>query len=164
MGMTFSPMTAAAMRDVPPRVAGSASGVLNTTRNIGQVLGIAILGSVLQTRMATHTAQGLAPLGLDQATNDKISDLAAQNLFDQILALVPADQIGALIGILNHAFVQALHNTFLVGAIACGMASLLALLLRNPQTVPVTAQDHENAASSIERGEAAIADGTAYPA
>ena len=59
MGMTFSPMTAAAMRDVPPRVAGSASGVLNTTRNIGQVLGIAILGSVLQTRMGTHTGNAL---------------------------------------------------------------------------------------------------------
>lgn len=164
MGMTFSPMTAAAMRDVPPRVAGSASGVLNTTRNIGQVLGIAILGSVLQTRMATHTANGLTPLGFDRSTSDKISDLAAQNLFDQILALVPIDQLGALVGVLNHAFVQALHNTFLVGAISCAMASLLALLLRNPQTAPATAQERENATDSIERGEAAIADGTAYPA
>ena len=66
MGMTFSPMTAAAMRDVPPRIAGSASGILNTTRNIGQVLGIAVLGSVLQTRMGVHTADGLAPLGSRQ--------------------------------------------------------------------------------------------------
>jgi len=164
MGMTFSPMTAAAMRDVPPRVAGSASGVLNTTRNIGQVLGIAILGSVLQTRMATHTAKGLAPLGFDRATSDRISDLAAQNLFDQILALVPANQLGALVGILNQAFVQALHNTFLVGAISCGMASLLALLLRNPQTAQATAQERESVTDSVERGEAAIADGTAYPA
>ncbi|MCC6675189.1 MAG: hypothetical protein IT339_08345, partial [Thermomicrobiales bacterium] len=104
------------------------------------------------------------PLGFDRSTSDKISDLAAQNLFDQILALVPIDQLGALVGVLNHAFVQALHNTFLVGAISCAMASLLALLLRNPQTAPATAQERENATDSIERGEAAIADGTAYPA
>ncbi|MEA2523237.1 MAG: hypothetical protein QOF73_464, partial [Thermomicrobiales bacterium] len=37
MGMTFAPMTAAAMREVPPRIAGSASGIINTMRNIGQV-------------------------------------------------------------------------------------------------------------------------------
>ena len=164
MGMTFSPMTAAAMRDVPPRVAGSASGVLNTTRNIGQVLGIAILGSVLQTRMGTHTADGLAPLGLDKATSDKVVELASQNQFEQIIPLVPANQIGALMDILKEAFVQSIHNTFVVGAIACGIASLLALLLRNPKLATVTVNAPASAPETIERAEAAIADGTAYPA
>ena len=37
MGMTFAPMTAAAMSRVPPRISGSASGILNTSRNIGQL-------------------------------------------------------------------------------------------------------------------------------
>ncbi len=45
MGMTFPPMTNATMKEVPPRISGSASGILNTIRNIGQILGIAILGS-----------------------------------------------------------------------------------------------------------------------
>lgn len=164
MGMTFSPMTAAAMRDVPPRVAGSASGVLNTSRNIGQVLGIAILGSVLQTRMGTYTQSGLTPLGLDSEKSQKIADLASQNLFDQIVTLVPFEQLGALMLVIKEAFVQSLHNTFMVGAIACGLASLLALLLRNPQPVPVTEESPIARAESIERGEAAITDGTAYPA
>ncbi len=164
MGMTFSPMTAAAMRDVPLAVAGSASGVLNTSRNIGQVLGIAILGSVLQTRMAAHTSSGLAPLGLDQTTADQVANLAKQNLFDQVIALVPTEKLGMLVGIINEAFVQSLHNTFLVGAIACGLASLLALLLRNPQPVPVEAEEPLSRSGAVERGEAAIADGTAYPA
>lgn len=162
MGMTFSPMTAAAMRDVPPRVAGSASGILNTTRQIGQVLGIAILGSVLQTRMGTHTEAGLASLGLDSSTTSKISELASQNLFNQIIPLVPAQQIGAVIGVLKEAFVQSIHNTFLVGAIACGIASLLALLLRNPKPVEVTVR--APAVETIERAEASLADGSAFPA
>lgn len=164
MGMTFSPMTAAAMRDVPPRVAGSASGVLNTTRNIGQVLGIAILGSVLQARMGTHTAEGLAPLGLDSATADKVVDLAKQNQFPQIVSLVPADQLGPLMDIIKEAFVQSTRNTFVVGAIACGIASLLALLIRNPKTVQITASAPVAAPDSVERAEGSIADGTAYPA
>jgi MFS family permease len=162
MGMTFSPMTAAAMRDVPPRVAGSASGVLNTTRNIGQVLGIAILGSVLQTRMGTHTADGLGSLGLDSATSDKIVDLASQNQFNQIIPLVPPDQLGALMDVIKEAFVQSIHNTFTVGAIACGIASLLALLIRNPKPAEVT--QTAPAPETVERSEATLADSSAYPA
>jgi len=162
MGMTFSPMTAAAMRDVPPRVAGSASGVLNTTRNIGQVLGIAILGSVLQTRMGIHTESGLAPLGLDSATVDQVTELASQNQFQQILGLIPTDQIGAVTEVLKDSFVLALHNTFLVGAIACGIASLLALLIRNPRPAEVT--QTISGATPTERAEASLADNTAYPA
>lgn len=162
MGMTFSPMTAAAMRDVPPRVAGSASGVLNTTRNIGQVLGIAILGSVLQTRMGVHTVDGLAPLGLSSGLVDQIKELASQNQFQQIFALIPAEQIGAVTEVLKESFVMALHNTFVVGAISCGIASLLALLLRNPRRAEVA--QIEPSATPVERAEAALADSTAYPA
>lgn len=164
MGMTFSPMTAAAMRDVPPRVAGSASGVLNTSRNIGQVLGIAVLGSVLQTRMGTHTTNGLPPLGLGRDKATHIADLASQNLFGEIIALVPAEQLDALMLIIREAFVQALHNTFLVGATACGAASLLALLLRNPQPLPVSAESPASRLDTAEQSEAALADGTAFPA
>jgi EmrB/QacA subfamily drug resistance transporter len=162
MGMSFSPMTAAAMRDVPPRVAGSASGVLNTTRNIGQVLGIAILGSVLQTRMGIHTADALEPLGFDSATAGQVKELASQNQFQQVFALIPTEQIGAVTEILKESFVLALHNTFLVGAIACGIASLLALLLRNPRPAEVAQVAPE--ATAVERAEASLADSTAYPA
>ena len=65
MGFTFSPMTAATMRDVPPRISGSASGILNTMRNIGQVLGIAVLGSVLQHQVGVHVSDRLRTQGLD---------------------------------------------------------------------------------------------------
>ena len=51
MGMTFAPTTAASLAQVPTHIMGSASGVLNTMRNLGQVLGIAVLGSILQMRL-----------------------------------------------------------------------------------------------------------------
>lgn len=160
MGMTFSPMTAAAMRDVPPRVAGSASGVLNTSRNIGQVLGIAILGSVLQTRMAEHMNTGLAPLGLDPETAGKVANLAKQNQFDQIMQFIPTDQLGTLVGIFNIAFVHSIQDTFMVGALACVLASILAFFMRNPNP----AEESETSTQIIERGEASLAEETAYPA
>ncbi len=136
MGMTFSPMTAAAMRDVPPRVAGSASGVLNTTRNIGQVLGIAILGSVLQTRMGIHTGNALAPLGLESNTVDQVKEYASQNQFELIYGIIPANLIGDVTEILKESFVLSLHNTFLVGRDLmrdCGVA-------RAPDSQPETSR------------------------
>ncbi len=51
-GCTFAPMTAVAMRDISPRMAGAASGVLNTTRQLGGVMGAAVVGAVLQNQLA----------------------------------------------------------------------------------------------------------------
>jgi EmrB/QacA subfamily drug resistance transporter len=52
MGMTFAPMTTIAMRNISPRVAGAASGVLNTTRQLGAAIGSAVVGALLQNRLA----------------------------------------------------------------------------------------------------------------
>jgi EmrB/QacA subfamily drug resistance transporter len=53
MGMTFAPMTTVAMRNIEPRIAGSASAVLNTIRQLGAVIGSAVIGAVLQNQLAT---------------------------------------------------------------------------------------------------------------
>jgi EmrB/QacA subfamily drug resistance transporter len=61
MGGTFAPMTTTAMRDVDPRMAGAASGVLNTTRQVGSVIGTAAVGALLQNRLVSSlTSQAAA--------------------------------------------------------------------------------------------------------
>jgi EmrB/QacA subfamily drug resistance transporter len=54
MGMTFAPMTTVAMRNISPRVAGAASGVLNTTRQLGAAIGSSVVGAILQNHLATN--------------------------------------------------------------------------------------------------------------
>jgi EmrB/QacA subfamily drug resistance transporter len=51
-GCTMSPMQTIATRNVPPRLAGGASGVLNTIRQTGSALGSAVVLAVLQSRLA----------------------------------------------------------------------------------------------------------------
>ena len=53
MGMTFAPMTTVAMRNIEPRVAGSASAILNTIRQLGAVIGSAVIGALLQSQLAS---------------------------------------------------------------------------------------------------------------
>ncbi|MFJ1752782.1 MFS transporter [Kitasatospora sp. NPDC088134] len=51
-GLTLSPLTGAAVQSVGPQEGGLASGISGTTRQIGAVLGVALLGAVVRTRQA----------------------------------------------------------------------------------------------------------------
>ncbi|TMF43693.1 MAG: DHA2 family efflux MFS transporter permease subunit [Chloroflexi bacterium] len=53
MGMTFAPMTTIAMRNITPQMSGAASGILNTTRQLGAAIGSAVVGALLQNQLAT---------------------------------------------------------------------------------------------------------------
>ncbi|TDD65597.1 DHA2 family efflux MFS transporter permease subunit [Actinomadura darangshiensis] len=57
IGCLFGPMVTVAMYNVDPRMAGAASGVLNTVRQIGTVIGSAAVGAVLQNRLAVSLHQ-----------------------------------------------------------------------------------------------------------
>ncbi|MDW6062942.1 hypothetical protein SAZ11_39210 [Streptomyces sp. FXJ1.4098] len=52
-GATFAPLQQATMDGVDPRLAGAASGVSSTTRQIGGVLGTAVLGALLSARLSS---------------------------------------------------------------------------------------------------------------
>jgi EmrB/QacA subfamily drug resistance transporter len=59
--LTMSPLTGAAIQAVAPREGGLASGISSTTRQIGAVLGVAVLGAVVRTRQSSGASfeQGL---------------------------------------------------------------------------------------------------------
>ncbi len=54
MGCIFAPLGAMAMQDVPVESAGAASGLINTTRQLGAVVGGAVIGAVLQSTLANN--------------------------------------------------------------------------------------------------------------
>jgi EmrB/QacA subfamily drug resistance transporter len=52
LGMTFAPLQSIAMHNVQPRVAGAAAGLMNTSRQLGAVLGSVSVGALLQAQLA----------------------------------------------------------------------------------------------------------------
>ncbi|WP_084145381.1 DHA2 family efflux MFS transporter permease subunit [Amycolatopsis jejuensis] len=60
IGCIFSPMSNLTMGAVEPRLTGTASGIFNTARQVGGVLGSAAIGVLLQTRISTSIADEAA--------------------------------------------------------------------------------------------------------
>ncbi|MEV4555818.1 MFS transporter [Kitasatospora sp. NPDC049285] len=123
MGMSFTPVSVAVLHRVAPARTGMASATVNTLREVGGVLGIAVLGAVLTHRMAgaLHHA-GLPPHGADHPA----STLGSQG----------AGGIGALV---DGAFVDGVHLALRCGSAALAVtAVLVALLLHRPGSPATT--------------------------
>ncbi|MGH2615232.1 MAG: DHA2 family efflux MFS transporter permease subunit [Thermomicrobiales bacterium] len=159
MGMTFAPMTAAAMSQVPPRISGSASGILNTSRNIGQLLGIAVLGSVLQSRLGLHASEELRALpGGDRALRTDIAGLVREGRMEVIPSVVPPgmrDQLPVIFETIKQVFVLSIHETFYLAALICLVALGFSFLMRNPGRRPVQNQTRDRARETVARPVAA---------
>jgi EmrB/QacA subfamily drug resistance transporter len=64
IGLVFPPLPTMALYNVPERLAGAGSGLLNTMRQVGSVIGTAAVGALLQNRLAASlTTQAAAHAG-----------------------------------------------------------------------------------------------------
>ncbi|GAA3434562.1 MFS transporter [Kutzneria kofuensis] len=74
IGFIFSPMSAVTMGSVPRELTGAASGIFNTARQVGGVLGSAAVGVLLQARITASLADSTA--GLPPQIRTGLSDAA----------------------------------------------------------------------------------------
>ncbi|HEV2141702.1 MAG TPA: DHA2 family efflux MFS transporter permease subunit [Candidatus Dormibacteraeota bacterium] len=147
MGMTFAPMTTVAMRNIEPRIAGSASAVLNTIRQLGAVIGSAVVGALLQNQLATtlhnqavsHAASLPAAF---QARFIAIFTNVSSNGFNvgagqsgaKLPANIPpavAQQLASLAhDVFVSGYIDAMKNTFVLPIIFLAFTALTTLLIR----------------------------------
>jgi len=64
VGSTVVPITAAAMSAVPAQRSGMAASAANTSREIGAVIGVAVLGMLVNSQLNTHLVASLRHLGI----------------------------------------------------------------------------------------------------
>ena len=138
MGCTFAPMTTVAMRDISPRMAGAASGMFNTTRQVGSVIGTAGVGALLQNRLldALTRQARQRTVGLPAATRAHLIS-GFQAAARSGLEGGSGHRLTGLPGqIFSHGFVDAMRPTMLtpIGILLIGAAS--CLLIRRGQHAP----------------------------
>lgn len=137
-GFMMTPLTAAVLTATPQERSGLGSSLLNTSRQVGITLGVAVLGAVVSQQFPGNIAAQLLQHGLPASTSATLAkQLAAGHQASQAGHLFPAT---VLHHIISQAFVDALHVTFFISAIGL-LASmvLVVFLLRSPQPIQVEA-------------------------
>jgi EmrB/QacA subfamily drug resistance transporter len=153
IGCTFAPMTTMAMRSVQPRMAGAASGMINTTRQVGAVIGTAAVGALLENRLAVT-------LPAAAAARDGVLPLHARTAF--VSGFAKAAQNGAEVGsggssfklppgtppsllaeigriareAFSYGYVTAMHQTMIMPIAVLGVAALSCLAIKRIVTAP----------------------------
>lgn len=89
MGLAFPALATAATNGVPPDRAGLASGLLNTSRQVGGSIGIAVLATVASARAASTTATGApAAVALTAGTASAFAVAAGASVLAAVVALL----------------------------------------------------------------------------
>ncbi|HVV13161.1 MFS transporter [Amycolatopsis sp.] len=88
-GCVFAPMSNVTMSSVDRSLAGAASGIFNTARQVGGVLGSAAIGVLLQARITANmaTQHGNAPVALTDAARETLILPAAVLLLGAVAAM-----------------------------------------------------------------------------
>ncbi len=133
IAMAMPALSGAAMSAVDPRKSGVASGVLNSSRQVGGAIGIAVMGSVVAAISASDWKTHVA--SLPTALQAKAAGL------EQLVVGGQGALVGRIAGEPAHAaaskaFVNGMHGAFWAGAALCLIASALSAF-GLPQHAPV---------------------------
>ncbi|MCU4184245.1 MFS transporter [Acidiferrimicrobium sp. IK] len=128
-GLVNPPITNTAVAGMPQSQSGVAAAVASTSRQTGNVLGVALVGSLVTTRFHRLLAPRLAPFHLPAATHAALlhSGIGATGLH------LPGGAGGALAAAVDSAFTVASHAGWYLAA-GCGIAiSLVAAVTTGPK-------------------------------
>ncbi|MFI9106473.1 DHA2 family efflux MFS transporter permease subunit [Streptomyces fildesensis] len=157
MGGTFAPMPTIAMRGVRPELSGAASGVFNSNRQFGAVIGTAAVGALLQNRLvasigAQADSRSLAlpeqyrasfVSGLRSTAERGIEVGAGSSPGPP--AGVPAEVAGQLREAgrqaLAHGFIDAMHATIALPVAVTALAALTCLSVKRPAARPAVEKE-----------------------
>jgi hypothetical protein len=159
MGCIFAPMVTVAMRNIEPRMAGAASGVLNTVRQVGLVIGTAAVGALLQNRLVSAMAdqararsaalppqvRGRFVAGIDSSAKNGIQVGAGQSGGSTHLGPGLSAQVAAEVARIGHdvftfAYVTAMRQTMLLPIILLGVGALSCLAIKQGKPAPQPAE------------------------
>jgi EmrB/QacA subfamily drug resistance transporter len=127
IGLVNAPLASTSVSVVEPRRAGMASGINNTFRQIGIATGIAALGAIFQSRIASFLSHSGIPSPLVQPWSRAIAS-----------GVTPARNFGVRNPespsvIAHEAFISGLNTIFVVAAFVLFAGAILAFVLVRQQ-------------------------------
>jgi MFS family permease len=126
MGATMAPMTAAVMNSVGPQRAGLGSAMTNTSREVGGVLGIALLGAILAAKVQATFLPAITNVHATALQLEKIgSGAKLGELVTKGIGLNVSQQ-GQITAAYKQSFMDGFRPAMLFGAAAMLFAAVIA--------------------------------------
>jgi len=127
MASVMAPMTAAVMNAVGPQRAGLGSAMTNTSREVGGVFGIALLGTVLTTKLKASLTPALAGLGLTNAQQHAIAVAGGHGTLDpSVLNGLSPTQVAGVMQAYGRSFMEGFHVALLIAGLVLVVAAIVA--------------------------------------
>lgn len=129
VGMATAQLTSLLLSDVPVGESGQASGLQSTVRQLGSALGVALLGGLLVSTLASATRHNLGALGLPAGTVDRLSAAVKDSAGTAIAGLQTAPGMHDAAAAAGDAMIHASQVTTGLAAVALllGLAATFAL-------------------------------------
>jgi len=133
MGLLFTPLQTIALSNIPREKMAQASGITNTIRQLGGSLGVAILATVLSSRVNFHSQvyeQAIQPKS--QVFINTISHLIYQmehNLGSSYSKALQQGQYLIVSSVNRQAYIQGIDDDFLIAALITIIGAIPILFL-----------------------------------
>ncbi|GAB2484127.1 MFS transporter [Jatrophihabitans fulvus] len=146
VGLATPTLSSAAMAAVPVQRGGMAAGAVNTARQLGLALGIAVLGSVFASRAAHVLAERAVP------QSDAVSRAVSGGQSGAVLAQAPSAARESLESAVRAAAVEGVQWSLLVSGVVGAIAALLTVwLVRQPRGAGVAAAPADSTGPVAQR-------------
>jgi EmrB/QacA subfamily drug resistance transporter len=158
LGCIFAPLVTTAMRNIQPQMAGAASGVLNTVRQVGLVIGTAAVGALLQNRLVSSITgqadaraaalpsqvRGRFVTQIHNSANNGIQVGAGQNGGStHSIPGAPPGLVAEIARIAHEvftsAYVTAMRQTMILPIVLLAVGALSCLAIKGGKPTPVAA-------------------------
>lgn len=168
MAATMTPMTAAVMGSVETRHAGVASAATNTSREIGGVFGIALLGAIVTSSFKSGWQSALLAAGISRGQASRIvanfgtaAATGGGGSFRAFAGRFPRGTspsvLRAVYGSIAHPFVQAMHSAILVAVAFMLLAAVVSAVFVRSHVDSARRQDTARGGGETPETEASVA-------
>jgi DHA2 family multidrug resistance protein len=121
MGLLFTPLNAIGLLQIPREKMAQASGITNTIRQLGGSLGVAILATLLTSRVAYHSqmySQSVQPKSqIYMNTTTKLTYQMEHNLGSSGARAARQGQMVVVANLNNQAYIQGIDDDFFIATL-----------------------------------------------
>lgn len=134
LGLIFTPMSTLTLLTIPRDKMAQASGIMNTVRQIGGSMGVAMLTTLLASRIKFHAqmfGESIQPGSqIFQNTTQNLAYYIQQHAGSSLTTAMKQGQSLLLSHVNNQAFIQGVDDDFLVAALITCIGLIPILLMK----------------------------------